>query len=147
MMELETTFHGTHEYSKDDIIFFKKGIPGFEHLKKFLIFDVEDNDVFSVLQSVEDSTIGLIVVSPFNRVKDYEFNLDVETTERLKIESTEDVIVLSTVTLNSNIEKITLNLRAPIVINLKKRLGEQIILNDEKYAVKYPFFKEGDRCL
>lgn len=142
-MELETTFYGTREYLKEDIIHFKKGLPGFESLKEFIIFDADENGVFNVLQSVEDKDIGLIVISPFSKVKDYEFNIDQEVEKRLNIENSEDVLVLNTVTVSENIENITTNLRAPIIINIKNKLGEQIILNDEKYEVKHPLFKEG----
>lgn len=142
-MELETTFHGTREYSKEDVIYFEKGLPGFENLKEFIIFDVEKDSILSILQSVENPGIGLVVMSPFSKVKDYEFNLDDESALRLKIEKPEDVVVLNTVTLNSKVENITVNLRAPIIINIKNKLGEQKILNDDKYEIKHPLFKEG----
>ena len=142
-MELETTFHGTRGFREEDIIYFKKGIPGFENLKKYIIFDVEDNEVFSVLQSIEDKDIGIIVVSPFSWIKDYEFNIDKETEERLNITSPEDVLVLNTVTLGSKLENITINLRAPLIINTKNKSGEQLILSEEKYAIKHPLFKGG----
>lgn len=143
-MELKTTFHGTREYVEEEVITFEKGLPGFENLKKFIIFDLEETGVFSVLQSIEDPDIGLVVISPFSQIKDYEFNLEDEAAERLKVKSSEDIIVLNTVTLNSNIEKVTTNLRAPIVVNIKNKSGEQIILNDDRYLIKHPLFKEGE---
>ena len=53
-MKLNTKYHGVKEYEEKDIINFKKGLPGFEGLKKFILFPVEDNDVFSILHSVEN---------------------------------------------------------------------------------------------
>ena len=142
-MELKTTFHGTREYLEEDVILFSKGLPGLEYLKKFILFDAEKDSVFSILQSVEDPGIGLVVMSPFCKIKEYEFNLDDEVSERLKIQKSEDVLVLNTVTLNSKVENITINLRAPIIINFRTKLGEQIILNDDRYEIKHPLFKEG----
>ena len=141
-MKLKTKCHGIIEYSKNDVIEFKKGIPGFDNLKKFINFPIEDNDVFSVLHSIENNEIGFIVTSPFSIVNDYEINLDGNVINRLKIEKEKDVLVLNTVTLHSKLENITVNLCAPIVINIKTKLGEQIILNNEKYKIKYPLFKE-----
>ncbi|MBE6044695.1 MAG: flagellar assembly protein FliW [Clostridium thermopalmarium] len=141
-MKLQTKYHGIQEYSEKDVIFFKKGIPGFDNLTKFIIFPVKDNEVFSILHSIEDSNIGLIVTSPFNVMSEYEFKLSDETIKRLKIEKAEDVLVINTVTLSSKPENITINLRAPIIINIKEKLGEQIILNNEKYLIKHPLFKE-----
>lgn len=141
-MNLNTKYHGFIDYKEEDIIHFEKGIPGFEHLKKFIIFPVEDNEVFSVFNSIEDENTGIIVVSPFTVKKHYEVKLEEEQIKRLKIEKEEDVLILNTVTLNSDINKITTNLRAPIIINIKEKLGEQIILNKEEYKVKHPIFKE-----
>ncbi|MDP4145954.1 MAG: flagellar assembly protein FliW [Bacillota bacterium] len=141
-MILNTKFHGTHEYKDEDIITFKKGIPGFEDLQKFIIFPLEENDVFNVLHSIEDEAIGLIVFSPFEIFNDYNVELKEDTLEDLKIEKEEDVLILNTISLNSSVKKITTNLKAPIVVNIRQRLGEQIILEDEKYLIKHPLFKE-----
>lgn len=142
-MKINTKYHGEIEYEEKNVITFKKGIPGFEGLKKFILFPVEDNEVFSILHSIEDKNIGLIVISPFNVVEDYEFKLDEEKTKELQIESYENVMVLNTVTLSTEVENITINLKAPIVINIKMKLGEQIILDNPKYSIKYPLSKGG----
>jgi flagellar assembly factor FliW len=137
-MKIETRYHGIREYSDEDIITFKKGLPGFEMLKKFILFQVEGNDFFSVLHSIEDENIGFTVVSPFNIIKAYEVNLKDTLVEELDINKEDDVVLLNTVTLNSKIENITVNLKAPIVINIKERLGKQIIIDKQEYLIKYP---------
>lgn len=143
-MKLNTKYHGIREYEEKDIIDFYKGLPGFEDLKRFIIFPVEDNEMFSVLHSVDNVEVGFVVVSPFNVLKDYEIELDDETIKKMKIEKPEDVLVVNTVTLSSKVEDITANLRAPIIINIKDKIGAQLILSNESYLVKYPLFK-GDR--
>lgn len=145
-MELSTKYHGTLEYKKKDIIFFKKGIPGFENLKKFILAPAEENKLFYIFQSIEDTTIGIVVVSPFNVLKDYEFHLDDEKAFELKIKSEEDIFVVNTVTLNSVLEYITVNLKAPIVININDNIGEQLILDKSEYDIKYPLFKGEFNC-
>ncbi|EHN13920.1 flagellar assembly protein FliW [Clostridium sporogenes] len=141
-MKLNTKYHGCIEYEEKDVIYFQKGIPGFEELKKFIIFPVKDNDVFSVFHSIEKEDMGIIVTSPFNIEKEYEIQLEEEQIANLKLQDEKDTLVLNTVTLNSDINKITANLRAPIVINIKEKIGEQIIINSDKYKVKHPLFKE-----
>lgn len=141
-MKLVTRNNATINYEQEDIIIFKKGLPGIENLTKFLLVPVEENEVFSILQSVEDSNVGLVVTSPFNFVDNYEIELQEGIKKELNIKAENEVYVLNTVTLNSDIKKITSNLKAPIIINIKEKLGEQIILNDEKYAIKYPLLKE-----
>lgn len=145
IMKLNTKYHGVKEYKKEDIITFNKGLPGFENLRKFILFGVEDNDIFSILHSIEDETTGLIVVSPFSVDKNYEFNLEEEIVSYLKINNPSQVLVLNTVTLNSSIDNITVNLKAPIVINTELKLGEQVILDNEKYQVKHPLFSKVEK--
>lgn len=141
-MKLNTKYHGVKEYEEKDIIRFKKGLPGFEELKSFIMFPVEDNEVFSILHSLEDNSIGLVVVSPFHVIKNYEFKLDDEKISELKVESSEDVLVLNTVTLNSAVENMTVNLKAPIIINIKNKLGEQIILDNPNYSIRHSLLEK-----
>ena len=140
-MILNTNYHGTKEYTEEDIISFRKGLPGFENFTKFVLFTLEGNDLFSILHSIEDTSLGFVLVSPFNVMKDYQFELTEDKRKEIQIQSEEDIIVMNTVTINSKLEKVTTNLKAPIIINIKSKLGEQIILSDEKYSLKHPIFK------
>lgn len=145
-MKLNTKCHGVLEYNEKDIIVFKKGIPGFEHLKKFILAPAEENNLFYVLHSIEDKDIGIVAASPFNVLRDYEFELNEDKAAELKIKSVEDIFIVNTVTLNSLLENITINLKAPIVINIKENIGEQLILDKMEYPIKYPLFKGEISC-
>ncbi|GAA0746552.1 flagellar assembly protein FliW [Clostridium oceanicum] len=137
-MKLNTKYHGTIEYEKKDIIHLEKGILGFENLKKFILFPAVDNDFFSIIHSIEDKDIGFVVTSPFEILKSYELSLKDSIIKKLKISKEDDVLILNIVTLNSEIENITVNLKAPIIINVKEKLGEQIVLDNNKYSIKHP---------
>jgi flagellar assembly factor FliW len=139
-MKLNTKYHGIREYNQDDIITFKKALPGFEALKTFILFPVEENELFSILHSIENEEIGLVVMSPFSLVKDYEFKLSEDKVMELGIESPQEVLVLNTVTMGTKVEDITTNLKAPIIINIKEKLGEQLILDNDSYKIKCPLF-------
>lgn len=141
-MELISKVHGKIHYDEKDIITFKKGIPGFENLKKFIIVNQEGYEPFKLLHSIEDNDIALVVTSPYEFYKDYEINLNNDIIEHLKIKEPSEVLIIVTVTLNSNVKNITMNLQGPIVINTSNNLGEQIILDDSKYKVKTPLMKE-----
>lgn len=137
-MKFISKIHGEIEYAQKDIITFNKGLPGLNEFKKFILLDLQDYEPFKLLQSLEDDEISLIVTSPYEFFKDYEFKLSEETIKNLNIESPEQVNVITTVTLNSDVKKITTNLQGPIVINTSNNLGEQIILDNSKYKVKSP---------
>lgn len=137
-MVFESKIHGKIEYSEENVITLKKTLLGFEDLKKFILVDLKEYEPFKLFQSLEDDEIGLIVVSPFEFFKEYEINLGEDIVERLQIKNPGDVMILTTVNLNSNIQKITTNLRAPIVINSSNKFGEQIILDKLEYNIKQP---------
>jgi flagellar assembly factor FliW len=140
-MEIVTKHHGVITYNEEDVIVFKKGLPGFKELKNFIIFPLESNETFSILHSIEDIEIGLVLVSPFTITLNYEFKIPDTFIKELQISRQEDILVLTTVTLNSNIEDMTTNLKAPMIINIKEKLGEQLILDNDKYKTKEPLFK------
>lgn len=121
---------------------FNKGLLGLEQYNDFNLKDIEENEFFKLLESKDDSNLSLALLSPFDVEEDYTFELNEQTIDDLKIESESDILVFTTVTINSDMRKTTTNLRAPIIINTKNSLAEQIILNDEKYQIKHPIIKE-----
>ena len=137
-MKFISKIHGEIEYEENNIITFNKGLPGFNKLRKFILIDLEEYYPFKLLLSLEDDEIALIVTSPYEFFKDYEIKLNEETIKNLKIDSPKQVNIITTVTINSDVRKITTNLQGPIVINTSNNLGEQIILDNSKYKVKNP---------
>ncbi|WP_055668149.1 flagellar assembly protein FliW [Desnuesiella massiliensis] len=140
-MKLETKYHGVLNYEEEEIITFPNGMLGFENLNKFIMFSAEENPMFTILHSLDDKDIGFLVISPFEVMENYEVKLSDNIIQQLNITEEKDVILLNTVTLNTKVENITVNLRAPIVINIKQKLGEQIIVDNEEYLIKYPLIK------
>lgn len=141
-MIFNSKIHGEIKYEEKDVITFKKGILGFEDLKKFFLVDLEGLEPFKILHSIEDENIGMIVISPFDFFEEYEIKLNEDTIKNLNIKSPEEVKIINTVTLNSDPDKITTNLQGPIVINISNNLGEQIIVDNSKYKVKQPLVRE-----
>ncbi len=129
-MKFISKIHGEIEYEEKDIINFKKGIPGFEEYKKYILTDLKECEPFKLLQSLDKDEVGIIV------------KLTEKTIDSLNIKSPEEVFIITTVTLNSDVKKITTNLQGPIVINISNNLGEQIVVDNSKYKVKEPLMKE-----
>lgn len=119
-------------------IIFEKGIPGFEEYKKFELNEIEENKDLKMIVSKEDSNIGFVSISPFKVKNNYEINLNDEIINELKIERAEDVLVLNIITLGKTLESSTVNLKAPLIINIKNSKGKQLILQDDKYKIKEP---------
>lgn len=143
MNEINIKNYGVIQYENKDIIKFKNGLPGFEDLNQYVLVIPENSD-FYILQSAQDENIGFVLISPFDVIQEYEFEIDDNTQYELEIKDILDVLILNTVTLSNEKNKITTNLRAPLIINMKNKKGEQIVLNNENYSIKHPLFKEGE---
>lgn len=141
-MEVISPVHGKITYDENEIIKFEKTILGFDKSKRFILKDVNENDFFKILQSVDEPEVGFIVISPFEVENNYEINLNNEVINTLKIKEANNVLLYSLVTLNSKIEDITVNLKAPIVININNKKAQQFIIDKEKYKIKHPLIKE-----
>lgn len=121
-------------------VIFKKGIPGFDSLREFIIKDLEGNEKFKILESRE-SEISFVTTNPFEIYSDYEVDLNDETIKELEIKRPEDVVILSIITLGRTLESSTMNLKAPLVINIKNNLGKQYIMQNSKYETKHPLIR------
>ena len=141
-MVFVSKIHGNLNYEEKNRLTFKKSLLGFDNLKKFILVDLEGCKPFKILQSLEDEEMALIVTCPFDFYKDYEAKLTEDLIERLEIKDQKEVMLITTVTINSDLKKITTNLKAPIVINTSNKLGEQIILEKVDYEIKHPLIKE-----
>ena len=112
-------------------------ILGFEHLKKYILLKQDQQMPFSWLQSIEDGTLAFVVLNPQVIKPDYEPEITDGDVTLLGIEDTQDVVLLSIITIRSDPAVISANLRAPIVINSKKRLAKQVVLEDSALPVQY----------
>lgn len=140
-MEIVSPIHGAITYDLEEVIKFEKSIPGFEGMNNFIIKDADEESPFKILQSIDDVNIGFVLISPFDVEESYEIKLTDELIDRLRIKDSSDVVLYSLVTLSSKVENITVNLRAPLVINIKEKKGEQFIVDKEIYKIKHPLLK------
>jgi flagellar assembly factor FliW len=137
-MNLKTSNFGVIEVEEDKIITFKDGIPGFEQYKKYIEIVNQDKDnPFHWLQCIEDSNLAFVVINPFEVLPDYEFKLDKELINELEIKEPSDVKVLSIVVVPEKAENITINLKAPTIINTNSNYGKQYIMDSDKYNVRH----------
>lgn len=120
---------------KSGSLVFEKGLPGFDGYKNFNLVALEQTGFFN-LSSSDEKEISLLLVDPYLYFPNYEVEIDDYIMNRLNIKDANDVLILSVVTLNNDVEKITINLRAPIIMNINTGDSEQIILSREDYLVR-----------
>lgn len=141
-MKANTRLFGEIEIQDEKIIQLDQGMIGFPELKHFtLIFDSdrEEKSVIMWLQSMDDGDIAIPVIVPAELLPDYNPTVDNELLENLGTLTPENTYVLVTVTVPKDIEDISVNLKAPIVINTDTNKGCQLIVEDD-YAVRYKIY-------
>lgn len=121
-------------------LFFEDGIPGFSHLQFFQLVQEEESP-FYLIQSTEEPDIGFWVIDPFAFFPAYTFELSDMVKGSLRIEDQSQIAVFSIVTIRGN-NQATVNLKAPIVVNLFNRMGRQIILQEDTYSIRQPLFEQ-----
>lgn len=142
-MLINTEVFGEIQIDKDKIIKFKEGLLGFEEEKEFAIINMEEGDSpFLWLQSVNTPELAFIIINPFYAFPDYEFIISEKVQKKLEIEDERDIAIYSIVVIPEDMEKMTANLLGPIIINIDKKLGKQVILDDNKYSTKHFVFQQ-----
>lgn len=136
-MEIMTDIFGEVTYEASDIIYFQEGLYGFDEAKHFLLLEILDTPYRS-LQSLDVEGLAFTVTTPFAFYEDYEFEISDRVVQQIEMESLDDLDIYTTIVLHEPLTDSTLNLKAPILVNTKKNLGKQVILNED-YPLKYKF--------
>lgn len=128
-MQIRTTRFGSLELEADDTIHFPSGLLGLEDCRQWVLLADAQNGALGWLQSTTRPDIALAVVSPRRFVPHYQFRVYRSELAPLELANVKDAQVLTIV--GKNERSITLNLKAPIVINLERRLGRQVVANGD----------------
>ncbi|SDB23329.1 flagellar assembly protein FliW [Eubacterium oxidoreducens] len=147
-MKAKTRLFGEIDIEDSKILKFTNGIIGFPDLKNFtLIYDADEQEghAISWLQSMDEPEFAMPVLDPLVVKQDYNPMFSEESLAALGDIGSENGLLLVTVTVPAEIEKMSVNLRAPFVINTETCKAAQIIVEDQ-YPVKfyiYDILKEG----
>lgn len=137
-MFIETTHFGKIEIDQADILNFEEGIIGFEDVKQFGIIDSEDPESpFKWIQAIDKPELAFALVDPFKIKKDYDFDLKDEAVGYLGVKDASELMVFSIVVVPEDIKKISMNLKAPLIINRTNNKAAQIILDTDEYTVRH----------
>lgn len=142
-MLIKTRYFGEIDVDDQKIITFDNGLIGFEYLKKFtLIYNNESEATQTVtwLQSLDEPTVAFPALSPFYVMTDYNPIVEDEVLAKLGELTEENTAIFLTLTVPSDITKMTTNLKAPIIINADTKKGCQVIAENPEYVVKYNIY-------
>ncbi len=141
---IELPRFGECTYAENEIIEFPWGLPGFPNLRRWLALSVETQPNFVWLQSLDDLKVALPATDPFALFENYDPKLPPYAAAALEIEHPGDFTVLGVVIVSEGAEEMSINLLAPVVINLRTRRGRQIMLENSGYSVREPIPRKAD---
>lgn len=142
-MILETKLFGEVEIDEKKALHFENGLIGFPQLKNFFLIRDEEkaSSVICWLQSAEEKAMALPVMDPLKVLESYNPMIEDELLKPLGKLTEDNLMALVTVTVPRDIEKISINLQAPILINADTKQACQLILEDGDYPVRYPIYE------
>lgn len=143
-MKAKTRLFGEIDIAEDKLIVLEKGMIGFPNLKHFaLIFDEEkgmDRSNIMWLQSMDEPEIAFPVMAPGRVKEDYHPTVSDETLASIGGITAENGFLLVTVTVPKKVEDFSVNLKAPIIVNVENNKGVQIIVEDD-FPVKFKVYE------
>ena len=143
-MQVDTRWFGTVDIDDNKIVTFDLGIIGFEDCKRFtLIYDVEKGDEAAImwLQSLDEAALALPVMKPEFVYETYDPVVEDELLKSLGDDIQDDNIrVYCALTVPQDITKMTINLKAPIIVDFDTMKGIQLIADNSEYQVRYPIY-------
>jgi flagellar assembly factor FliW len=139
-MKIKTTRFGEIEIAPEDTLDFAEGLLGFGHLRRFVLLDDPNDDIFAWLQSCDSPEIAFPVLEPELFAPNYSVELTKTDLEALKMTATADARFLTIITIPVDPTQMTANLKAPIALNPKIRLARQCVLQDNALPIREPIF-------
>ena len=128
-MRINTTRFGRIDVDAADVLTFPSGLPGLEDCREWALLADATNDALGWLQSTTRGDVALAVVSPRRFVPDYQVRIPRSELAPLAIADIRQAQVVLVVSQNGT--SLTLNLKAPIVINLEARTGRQVVASGD----------------
>ena len=119
------------------ILTFPEGVPGFERLKRYGLVQVDEEAPFLRLLSLDEPAVAFVILNPTSIWPDYKPQLGKEELQGLELANDEDLELYCIVTLSSDPQHVTANLKGPIAINTVSMTARQIILVDDTYTTKH----------
>lgn len=136
-MQLTTTRFGQIEIEDAQVITLTQPIIGFAEYRRFVILPGPQEGVVFWLQSTESPDLAFLIVDPRNVMPGYHVSLGPSDLAELAVNSPDEIEIYTLLVVPEDPAKVRTNLRAPILVNRKQRLGRQTILDRTDYPIQY----------
>lgn len=136
-----STRFGELQIADEELLELPSGLLGFEAFRRFALLDHDGSGTYYWLQSTDEPDLAFLAVVPWPFFPDYEPEIDDEVEHALELTDAADAQVLCLVTIRAADDDpeatvISANLLGPVVVNLRTRVGAQVVLHDAQWPVR-----------
>ena len=142
-MKITTRVFGEIDIEESKIIHFQGGIVGFPELTDFaIIHDAEKDSENPIrwMQSMQEPNFAMPVMDPLAVCPDYNPAGEDEMLKPIGELNPDSILVLVTLTVPQDVKKMSVNLQAPFIINADERKAIQLIVDPDRYEVRFPIY-------
>ncbi len=129
---------GEVQWTEDQVIHFPAGIPGFENARRFIVLSVPQYEPFHWMECVDGLPVRFAIINPLTFRPDYQPKIRKSDLGTLQIRDPKDLLLYVIVTLRRPLAESTANLMGPLFINIRERVGRQILIENDAYSLQEP---------
>ena len=118
------------------VITFNAGLPGFEACRSFVLMASDGDEALHYLTAIDGPTASFLVIDPRQVQPGYRCELTESDAQRLGAQDNATLLWLALVMLEDN-GTVSVNLRAPVVINPVRMVGQQVIPYNTTYPLRH----------
>ena len=150
MVIVKTRKFGEIGIDERKVISFPRGLIGYPELTRFAMIHDKEKLPTTIywLQSLDNADFALPVVDPLLVCKEYNPCIKWQDINDIGDLTIDNIDLLVTMSIPKNLENMTVNLKAPIVINTKTMKALQVIIANDDYPIKKMIYeyltKKGD---
>ena len=117
----------------DSIICFEEGVIGVPRARRFELLDRPGSSI-RILRCLDIEGFCLPVVDPLLADPEYHPAIGSRVAETLELQADEPALLLAVTSLEP--DGPVANLRAPVIVNVRRRVAAQVILEDRRYPLR-----------
>jgi flagellar assembly factor FliW len=133
---------GPIEVDPASALTFTEPMAGFPRCGRYALIphrrpDGREDESVAWLQALEPAYHAFVVTDPWGIVPDYAPEIPDADAEELELASFQDARVFGILTVPGDGAQISINLRAPVVVNVARRLAKQVVLLNDEYHTRH----------
>jgi flagellar assembly factor FliW len=136
MPSFETMRFGNLEFDEAEVLELPDGLIGLPHLRRWLMLDIAPEAPMRWLQSLDRPDFGVPVMPPFFFAEEYAITATTTARRRLAKVGEPDLVTLIIANIHPGGQRITGNLRAPLLLDSTTRRGAQLALEDDRLSTR-----------